>query len=173
MLRNANQPQFLYYLQCESRNRRCQTGRGQFVSASNIDPLVVGNEHYLYIWNSTEVWLYRLNGKGAPNPQPAQHLSFNLAYPAHSFVVNPDGRFAYAAVLWTDSGGNSDAAITLFTIDPSSGELTDTQKVVATYSNFYTYLTGFSFGPKGNLLFARTSTMDPTPVFRTLLLPSR
>jgi hypothetical protein len=73
----------------------------------------------------------------------------------YSFVVDPNGKFAYAAVLWTDSQGNSDAAITLFTIDPSTGKLTDTGKVVATYSNYYTYLQSFSFGINGSPLFAR------------------
>jgi hypothetical protein len=126
-----------------------------FVGANNIDPLSVGNQHYLYIWDGTDVWLYRTNAKGAPAAQPAQHLTFDFGLPVYSFVVDPHGKFAYAAILYTDAHGNSDAAITLFTIDPSTGALTDTKEVVATYSNFYTYLTSFSFGLQGSPLFAR------------------
>lgn len=125
------------------------------VGANNIDPLSVGGQHFVYIWDGTDVWLYRTNAKGAPEAQPAQHLTFDFAYPVYSFVVNPGGKFAYAAILWTDSQGNSDAAITLFTIDPSTGQLTDTGKMVATYSNAYTYLQSFSFGIEGTPLFAR------------------
>jgi hypothetical protein len=125
------------------------------VGANNIDPLSVGNQHFVYVWDGTDVWLYRTNAKGAPEAQAAQHLTFELAFPVYSFVVDPAGKFAYAAVAWTDPHGNSDVAITLFTVDSSTGELTDTQKVVSTYSNYYTYLTGFSFGINGTPLFAR------------------
>jgi hypothetical protein len=132
-----------------------QAGTPIFVGASNIDPLTIGAKHFVYVWDGTDVWLYPTASNGAPDAQPAQHLTFNFAYPVYSFVADPDGKYAYAAILWTDSQGNSDAAITLFTIDPSTGKLSDTQKVVATYSNYYTYLNGFSFGIKGNMLFAQ------------------
>jgi len=132
-----------------------------FVGANNIDPLSVGNEHFVYVWDGTDVWLYQTNANGAPAAQPAQHLTFDLPYAVYSFVVDPGGKFAYATILWTDSHGNSDAAITLFAINPSTGELTDTGKVVSTYSNYYTYLTSFSFGSNGTPLFARSFDNGP------------
>jgi hypothetical protein len=70
-----------------------------------------------------------------------------------SFLVDPDRKFAYAAVTWLDQEDNSDAAIGLFTIDQSNGTLTDTQKVVASYSSYYYPLTSFSFGQEGNRMF--------------------
>jgi len=132
-----------------------------FVGANNIDPLSVGSEHFVYVWDSTDVWLYHTNAKGAPEAQFAQHLTFDLAYPVYSFVVDPAGKFAYAAIYWTDSQGNSDDSITLFTIDPSTGDLTNTGKVVATYSNYYTSLQSFGFGIRGTPLFARSFDNAP------------
>src|SRR5580658_10028146 len=40
-----------------------------FVGANNIDPLSVGAEHFVYVWNTTDVWLYHTNAKGAPEAQ--------------------------------------------------------------------------------------------------------
>lgn len=131
-----------------------EAGNPIFVGASNIDPLSIGAKHYVYVWDGSDVWLYLTASNGAPDARPAQHLTFNFAYPVYSFVVDPDGKYAYAAILW-NSQGFFDAAIVLFTIDPETGKLTNTQKVVATYSNFYTFLDGFSFGIKGNMLFAQ------------------
>ena len=132
-----------------------------FVGANNIDPLSVGTEHFVYAWDSTDVWLYHTNAKGAPEAQFAQHLTFDFAYPVYSFVVDPAGKFAYATIYWTDSQGNWDASLMLFTIDASTGDLTNTGKVVATYSNYYTTLQSFGFGIKGTPLFARSFDNGP------------
>ena len=131
------------------------------VPSASIDPLTIGSKHFVYIWNGSSVWVYPTNSKGIPAARATQQLKFNFAYPVFSFVVDPDGKFAYAAIGWTDSQGNSDVSISLFTIDQTSGGLTSTQKVVATYSNYYTYLIGFSFGVSGHRLFARNFDDGP------------
>jgi hypothetical protein len=138
-----------------------QVGNPIFIGGSDIDPLAIGNEHYVYVWNPTDVWVYRAAANGAPSAQYSQHLIFNFPYPVNSFVVDPGGKFAYAAVIWPYGQGGDSAAVTLFTIDPLTGTLTDTQQVVATYSDYYTAIYDFSFGIKGNLLFARAFDNGP------------
>ena len=131
------------------------------ISASSINPLTIGSQHFVYVWNATSVWVYPTGSNGAPAARPIQQLNFNFAYPVFSFVVDPDGKYAYAATAWHDSQGNSDDAINLFTIDQTTGELTNTQKVVGTYSNYYTYLINFSFGVTGQRLFAQNFDDGP------------
>ena len=131
------------------------------VPSSSINPLTVGGKHFLYVWNGSSVWVYPTGFDGAPQAQPTQQLNFNFAHPVYSFLVDPDGKFAYAAVLWRDSHGYSDAAITLFTIDATSGKLTRAHRVVATYSDYYTYLIGFNFGVSGHRLFAKSFDDGP------------
>ncbi len=123
------------------------------VHSGSIDPLTIGTNHYVYVWNSTGVWLYPANASGAPASTPSQHITFSFAHPVYSFLVNPDGKFAYAAMVWGNYPSNY-ASIVLFTIDQSTGKLTNTQQVVATYSHDYIGFIKFLFGAQGGKLFA-------------------
>ena len=130
-----------------------QVGSPLTVGGNNVIPVTVDGKNYIYVWDGTDVWVYATNGQGEPSSTFSQHLTFNIAYPVNTFLVDPDGKFAYAAVTWMDQEDNSDAAISLFTIDQSNGTLTDTRKVVASYSSYYFPLTSFSFGLAGNRMF--------------------
>jgi hypothetical protein len=101
------------------------------------------------------VWVYPTNGKGVPSRQPTQDLKFGFPYPVYSFVVDPDGKFAYSAYNWTDDQNNVNTSIVLFTIDQSTGELTNTGKVAGTWGpNQYVVMDNFVFGIYGHRLYA-------------------
>jgi hypothetical protein len=133
-----------------------EAGSAVTVGATNIDPVTVGTNHVLYVWNSNNVWLYVTNAQGVPQSRPSQHLSFNFAHPVTTFLADPDGKFAYAGMIWIDQQNyNYYAAVVLFTIDQSTGKLTDTKTTVASYGpDPYTGLTGFLFGLTGRRLYA-------------------
>jgi hypothetical protein len=124
------------------------------VHNGSIDPLTIGASHYIYLWNSNGVWLYSTNAKGAPTGTPSQHLAFSFAHPVYSFLVDPDGKFAYAAMVWGNYPDNY-ASIVLFTINQSNGALTNTNQVVASYSHQYIGFTNFLFGSGPWKLFAK------------------
>lgn len=124
------------------------------VRASNIDPITVNGHSLIYVWNSTDVWMFLTNAKGVPQRAGSQHLKFNLPHPVSTFVADPDGKFAYAAMNWTGSQSNIYTAIVLFIIDQSTGQLTDTGKTVGTYGpNPYIAMPNFSFGSSGKRLY--------------------
>ena len=137
-------------------------GEPMFVGASNIDPLTIGDKNFVYVWSATDVWLYPTAPSGAPAAKYTQHLTFNFPHPVASFLVDPDGKFAYAGLIWWDSETQTNyAAIYLYTVDPSTGKLTDTQDAVATYSNAYTFFRSFSFGLSGKRFYV--SAFDDGP----------
>jgi len=75
----------------------------------------------------------------------SQHFTFSFAHPVYSFLVHPNGKFAYAAMVWADLQGNNNASIVLFTIDQSIK---------------------FLFGVQGGKLFAEYLDNDPhTTIF--------
>jgi len=131
-----------------------QLGSAIPVHRGSIDPLTIGTSHYIYLWNSNNVWLYPTNANGVPTTIPSQHLYFAFGRNVNSFLVNPNGKFAYAAMAW-GSYPNNYASIVLFTIDQSTGKLTNTHQVVASYSHPYIGFTTFLFGSQGGKLFAR------------------
>lgn len=133
-----------------------QAGNAVTVGATNIDPVTVGSLHVIYVWDANDVWLFVTNAQGVPQNQPAQHLSFNFPHPVTTFLADPDGKFAYAGIIWVDSKNfNNHAAVVLFTIDQATGKLTNTRTTVATYGpDPYTGLTGFLFGLSGKRLYA-------------------
>jgi hypothetical protein len=136
------------------------------VHSGSIDPLTIGTSHYIYLWNSNGVWLYPTNANGVPTSTASQHLTFAFAHPVYRFLVDPDGKFAYAAMVWTDTAGNSDASIRLFTINQSNGKLTNTNRIVASYSNAYIGFIDFLFGSQGGQLFAKYLDNGPyTTIF--------
>jgi hypothetical protein len=133
-----------------------------FVGASNIDPLSIGTKTFVYVWNSTDVWVYPTDEHGAASGDPTQHLAFNFPEPVTTFLVDPDGKFAYAGMAWWDSQNQTNnAAVYLYTIDAATGQLTDTRKAVASYSDAYTFFRSFSFGLSGKKLFV--SAVDDGP----------
>jgi hypothetical protein len=131
-----------------------QVGSPIPVHNGSINPLTIGVNHYIYLWNSNGVRLYPTCANGVPTSTPSQHLTFSFAHPVNSFLVNPDGKFAYAAITW-GTYPNNYASIVLFTIDQSTGMLTNTNQVVASYSHPYIGFTTFLFGSQGGKLFAR------------------
>ncbi len=125
------------------------------VGGSAVDPVTVGSHHLLYIWNGTDVWMYLTNSEGVPEGRASQHLIFNFPHPVTSFVADPKGNFAYAAMTWADTKGDDYAAVVLFTIDQSTGKLTNTGREVVAYGpDPYTSLYRFMFGASGNRLYA-------------------
>lgn len=132
-----------------------QVGQAVTINAASVDPLTVNGQHYIYVWNAADVWVYATNADGVPNSQPSQHLTFNFPQPVHNFLADPDGKFAYAALIWFDQSYNAYAAVQLFTIDPSNGNLSNTGETVASYGpSQYIPLTNFLFGTGGGKLFA-------------------
>lgn len=101
--------------------------------ASSMVPLTVGKTHLLYVWNSTDVWVYTTDANGVPQSKPSQHLTFGFAHPVQAFIADRDGKFAYAAVTWYDNQGNFTAQLMLLTIDPATGLLTNTGRTAASY----------------------------------------
>jgi hypothetical protein len=130
-----------------------QVGSAIPVHKGSIDPLTIGTSHYIYLWNSNGVWLYPANANGAPASTATQHFTFSFAHPVYSFLVDPNGKFAYAAMVWGSYPHNY-ASIVLFTIDQSTGMLTNTDQVVASYSHDYIGFIKFLFGSQGGKLFA-------------------
>jgi hypothetical protein len=125
------------------------------VGGSSVDPVTVGGRHLVYVWNGTDVWMYLTNAKGVPENKASQHLTFGFLHPVTSFVADPKGNFAYAGLTWSDSKYNNYAAVVLFTIDQSTGKLTNTGREVATYGpDPYISLSRFMFGASGNRLYA-------------------
>jgi hypothetical protein len=125
------------------------------VPSSSVAPVSIGTNHVIYVWNGTEVWTYVTNSEGVPNKLPSQHLNFGFAHTVNTFLANPNGKFAYAAQTWFDSRFNANAEIVLFTIDQSTGKLSNTNKVVARYGpDGITTLGPFTFGKRGSKLYA-------------------
>jgi hypothetical protein len=121
------------------------------VGGFSVAPLSIGTKHLIYVWNATDVWMYVTNSEGVPNRQPSQHLTIGVPYPVITFLANPNGRFAYAVLA---NGLEED--IVLFTINQTTGKLTNTNKIVARFTGSdVVVLTGFSFGRTGKKLWAR------------------
>jgi hypothetical protein len=131
-----------------------QVGPVVQVPTTSIDPLTIGSMHVLYLWNGTDLWKYNTNTQGVPQSQGSQHLTFGFPYPVISFVADPDGKSAYAGIGWRNNVYGNYAAVVLFTIDPSTGDLTNTRQVVASYGpNYYIPVTKFLFGGSGRRLY--------------------
>jgi hypothetical protein len=139
-----------------------QVGSAVDVASSNIIPLTVESLHVIYVWTRTDVWVYPTDANGVPDQIPSQHLSFDVSLPLTSFVVDPNGKFAYAAVSWNDAEQNHRAAIYLLTIDSSNGNLTNTHQLAAVYGpDPFIALIGFNFDVSGKWLFAKYNDSAP------------
>jgi hypothetical protein len=142
-----------------------QVGSPITVSAANVDPLTVNGQNFIYVWDNTDVWMYTTNAQGVPESETSQHLTFNFTHAVNSFLIDPEGKFAYAGMVWLGPGENNEAAVVLFTIDPATGELTNTNQIVAKYSNQYTGITGFMLGSSGKRLYASYFDNGPYTCF--------
>jgi hypothetical protein len=139
-----------------------EVGRPVRIGASSIDPLTVGNVHLIYVWNATDVWMYVTNANGVPESKPSQHLKFTFRHRVNTFLADPNGKFAYAALTWTDVNSYNHAVIVLFTIDQRTGKLINRGRVVARYPpNPYIALTNFFFGATGRNLYASYDNYGP------------
>jgi hypothetical protein len=130
------------------------------VASGSLIPLSIGASHYLYLWSKTGVWLYPTDADGAPLGTPSQHVVFSFPHPVNTFLIDPDGKFAYAALCWADYEGGANSII-LFMIDQSTGKLTNTNEVVASYANEYTGFRNFSFAQQGGKLFGEYDDSGP------------
>jgi hypothetical protein len=134
-----------------------QVGKAVILASTTFSPLTVNGRNLLYVWNSTGFWVYGTDSNGVPNAEPLQHLQADFAYPVNGFVVDPKGHYAYAVIQWDDSNQNYTAKFVLFTIDPVTGKLTNTNHVVATYGPAgYTSLISFMFGTTGRKLWVES-----------------
>ncbi|HTZ98357.1 MAG TPA: hypothetical protein VMB18_18270 [Terriglobales bacterium] len=127
-----------------------------------LTPLWINGKNFLYVWDSSDLWVYPTDAEGLPNSQPIQHLLANFTRPITSFVVDPMGHYAYAVMSWIDSNDNYNAQFVLFTIDAQTGKLTDTGDVVATYGpDPYKWLASFGFGVTGTKLWTGYTVNAP------------
>jgi hypothetical protein len=139
-----------------------EVGQPVKIEASSIDPLTVGGMHLIYVWNATDVWMYVTSANGVPESKPSQHLKFTFRHRVNTFLADPNGKFAYAALTWTDVNSYYHAVVVLFTIDQRTGKLTNTGRVVARYQpNQWIALTGFMFGGSGRNLYASYDDYGP------------
>ena len=129
-----------------------QIGAPLPVARTSIDPLTINGKHVLYLWNGTDVWKYNTDAKGAPEPKASQHLKYGFSSQIFSFIVDPNGEFAYAA-LETWNGSADSYKLVLFTIDPFTGDLTNTWKVAGSYGPS-SRIAEFLFGVSGRRLYS-------------------
>jgi 6-phosphogluconolactonase (cycloisomerase 2 family) len=102
--------------------------------------------------------VYSLTAAGVPNATPVQTL---FVKPALShFNIHPNGTIAYAMFSWEEIvDGNDEWAsdIVLFTINPTTGKLTNTTKAVANFPlSDYSATFGYGMSDKGTKLFVKT-----------------
>jgi hypothetical protein len=141
-----------------------KVGWPMVIPSNNVDPLTIGNLHVLYVWNYSGVWLYPTNSQGVPVAVAAQHLTFDFeGFGASAFVADSHGQFAYALTAWTDDDGNTHWLFMLFTIDPSTGNLTNTNTSAGRYgpSQWVTWLGGLTSGGTGSKLYMEVISNPP------------
>lgn len=126
-------------------------------SAQYLGPITsVRNGQFIYVlWSDANrenhISGYATNAYGVPNGSPFQTFSSSRL---NSFEVDPNGKFAYGLMSWTDSQGEMNSNIRLFAIDSSTGKLTESPKVQAHYGPDYYYSAAlFGFNSSGSKLY--------------------
>lgn len=114
------------------------TDEGQF-GVPPVNPTVIpsSNDHFLYVIGNNpgsgalELWVYANNSIGVPQYPPIQTINFE-SYTSN-FIIDPNGTLAYAVQYSKNSQGETLAGIRFFTINPNTGMLVKSPKVLATY----------------------------------------
>jgi len=92
-------------------------------------------DHFVYVTGTDngvyKLWAYATDATGSPQNPPIQTLTFKSGI--WNFTVHPNGEFAYVAQLVRNSQGQNVPGIRLFRIDPSTGQLIESPKVLDTY----------------------------------------
>lgn len=93
------------------------------------------DDHFLYVTGTDKgvykLWAYATDATGSPQNPPIQTLTFKSG--TWNFTVHPNGKFAYAAQLVRNSQGQNVPGIRFFKIDPSTGQLIESPKLLDTY----------------------------------------
>jgi hypothetical protein len=97
------------------------------------------------------LYVYDTDAFGVPQAKPVQRLS---ALYIAAFQADPNGKFDYALRLWQDKNGEYVSDIRLFTVDSSSGKLTESPVAQGRYAPNYYYTAGlFGFNGSGSKMY--------------------
>jgi hypothetical protein len=113
-------------------------------------------DHFLNVlWfdtsNKKYLYVYDTDAFGVPQATPVQRMS---AIYIAGFQADPNGKYDYALRLWQNAKGEYVSDIRLFTVDPSSGKLTESPVVQARYAPNYYYTAGlFGFNGSGSRMY--------------------
>jgi hypothetical protein len=119
-----------------------QTGLPTYVAnvtVEAVDPTAIpsANDHFLYVLGTNpgsgaeQLWVYATTPAGVPLNPPIQQL--DLTSFTYDFIIDPNGTLAYAAQSTTNSQDEIVAEILSWTIDPTTGLLSASPTVEATY----------------------------------------
>ena len=119
-----------------------QTGNPTFeanVTVEAVDATVVpsANDHFIYVLGTNpgsgaeQLWDYPTTPTGVPLNPPLQQV--DLTSFTYNFMIDPDGTLAYAAQSTSNSQGEPVVEILSFAIDPTTGLISGTPAVEATY----------------------------------------
>jgi hypothetical protein len=101
--------------------------------------------------NKEHLWVYATDACGVPQSKPVQQLSPTSVA---QFQADPNGKFDYALRLWTDKNGEYFSDIRLFTVNSSTGKLTESPLVQGRYGPSYYYTAGlYGFNAGGSKLY--------------------
>jgi hypothetical protein len=95
------------------------------------------DDHFVYVIGNNpgsgalQLWVYATNLVGLPQYPPLQTINFE-SFTSY-FSINPNGTLAYAVQYSKNSQGEALAGIRYFTVNPSTGLLVKSPKVLATY----------------------------------------
>lgn len=116
----------------------------------------VPNGQFIYVlWadsnNERHIWAYATDSRGVPDHSPFQTFSSTRL---SEFEIDPNGKFAYALMSWTDSQGEMNSNARLFAINPTSGKLTESPQIEAHYGPDYYYSAALDgFNSRGTKLY--------------------
>ena len=114
------------------------------------------DDHFLYVLSGTQqspaqtLSVYATDESGVPQAPAVQVLGPGLI---SSFIIDPNGRFAYMFTYVMNADGTSTYKLRLFSIDRESGKLVESQRVQATYTeDSYCFPAFNSFDADGDQL---------------------
>jgi hypothetical protein len=125
-------------------------------STGNIAVVPAPRDHFLNVlWvdgmNREHLWVYATDASVVPQSQPVQKLEVSSVL---QFQADPNGKFDYALGHWTNWNGAYVESIRLFAVDSSTGKLTESPHVQASYGPNYYFTAGlFGFNAAGSKLY--------------------